>query len=316
MFKMYHTNMETNITEETKEFNRGNWINMVSPSDEEIKTVCENINIQEDFIRYALDAEEKARIDVEDDDNTILFIIDTPVIEIESGAKVYSTAPIGIIFVRDDYIITVSLNKNPILEDMVKKKLKGIITYKKSRMLLQLFYSNSELFLDLLKKINKETEIAENVLKNSMKNKELLKLLSLEKGLVYFTTSLKSNEVVMERTMRGNLIKLYDEDEDILEDAIIENKQAIEMAKIYRDILTGTMDAYASIISNNLNGVMKYLTSITIILAIPTMIASYWGMNVPVPLQNNPFGFIAIVVASILIGVIASLWLKKKGMLD
>ena len=316
MFKMYHTNMETNITEETKEFNRGNWINMISPSDEEIKTVCENINIQEDFIRYALDAEEKARIDVEDDDNTILFIIDTPVIEIESGAKVYSTAPIGIIFVRDDYIITVSLNKNPILEDMVKKKLKGIITYKKSRMLLQLFYSNSVLFLDLLKKINKETEIAENVLKNSMKNKELLKLLSLEKGLVYFTTSLKSNEVVMERTMRGNLIKLYDEDEDILEDAIIENKQAIEMAKIYRDILTGTMDAYASIISNNLNGVMKYLTSITIILAIPTMIASYWGMNVPVPLQNNPFGFIAIVVASILIGVIASLWLKKKGMLD
>ena len=116
--------------------------------------------------------------------------------------------------------------------------------------------------------------------------------------------------------MRGNLIKLYDEDEDILEDAIIENKQAIEMARIYRDILTGTMDAYASIISNNLNGVMKYLTTITIILAIPTMIASYWGMNVPVPLQENPFGFVLIVVFSILIGVIASLWLKKKGMLD
>ena len=172
------------------------------------------------------------------------------------------------------------------------------------------------MFLYLLKKLNKETEIAENVLKNSMKNKELLKLLSLEKGLVYFTTSLKSNEVVMEKTMRGNLIKLYDEDEDILEDAIIENKQAIEMANIYRDILTGTMDAYASIISNNLNGVMKYLTSITIILAIPTMIASYWGMNVPVPLQENPFGFIAIVCGSILIGVIATLWLKRKGMLD
>lgn len=316
MFKMYNTNMETNITEETKEFIRGNWINVVSPSDEEIKTICENINIQEDFIRYALDPEEKARIDVEDDDNTILFIIDTPIMEIESGAKVYSTAPIGVIFVRDDYIITVSLNKNPILEDLEKKKIKNIITYKKSRMLLQLFYSNAEMFLTLLKKLNKETEIAENVLKNSMKNKALLKLLSLEKGLVYFTTSLKSNEVVMEKTMRGNLIKLYDEDEDILEDAIIENKQAIEMAKIYRDILTGTMDVYASIISNNLNGVMKYLTSITIILAIPTMIASYWGMNVPVPLQENPFGFILIVIFSILIGVIASVWLKKKGMLD
>ena len=316
MFKMYCTNMETNITEETKEFTKGNWINMVSPSEEEIKEICENIHIQEDFIRYALDPEEKARIDVEDDDNTILFIIDTPIMEIESGAKVYSTTPIGVIFVRDDYIITVSLNKNPILEDLAKKKIKSIITYKKSRMLLQLFYSNSEMFLSLLRKLNKETEIAESVLKNSMKNKELLKLLSLEKGLVYFTTSLKANEVVMEKTMRGNLIKLYDEDEDILEDAIIENKQAIEMAKIYRDILTGTMDAYASIISNNLNGVMKYLTSITIILAIPTMIASYWGMNVPVPLQDNPLGFTLIVILSILIGVLASLWLKRKGMLD
>ena len=316
MFKMYNTSIETNITKETNQFIRGNWINMVSPSEEEIKTVCENVNIQEDFIRYALDPEEKARIDIEEDDNTILFIIDTPIMEIESGAKVYSTMPIGVIFVRDDYIITVSLRKNSIMEDLEKKKVKNIITYKKSRMLLQIFYSNSEMFLNLLKKLNKETEIAENVLKNSMKNKELLKLLSLEKGLVYFTTSLKSNEVVMERTMRGNLIKLYEEDEDILDDAIIENKQAIEMAKIYRDILTGTMDAYASIISNNLNGVMKYLTSITIILAIPTMIASYWGMNVAVPMQNNPFGFIIIVASSLLIGIIATLWLKKKGMLD
>ena len=316
MFKMYNTNIETNITEETDKFIRGNWINMVSPSDEEIKNICKNVNIKEDFIRYALDPEEKARIDIEDDDNTILFIIDTPIMEIEYGAKVYSTTPIGIIFVRDDYIITVSLNKNPILEDLMKKKLKTIITYKKSRMLLQIFYSNAEMFLNLLKKLNKETEIAESVLKSSMKNKELLKLLNLEKGLVYFTTSLKSNEVVMEKTMRGNLIKLYDEDEDILEDAIIENKQAIEMANIYRDILTGTMDAYASIISNNLNGVMKYLTSITIILAIPTMIASYWGMNVTVPMQGNPFGFLLIVVSSLLIGIIATLWLKKKGMLD
>ena len=316
MFKMYNTDLETNITTETTEYARGNWINMVSPSDDEIKEICENIDIQEDFIRYALDPEEKARIDVEDDDNTILFIIDTPIMEIESGAKVYSTIPIGVIFVRDDYIITVSINKNPIIENLLKNKMKTIITYKKSRMLLQLFYSNSEMFLNLLKKINKETEIAENVLKNSMKNKELLKLLSLEKGLVYFTTSLKSNEVVMEKTMRGNLIKLYEEDEDILEDSIIENKQAIEMARIYREILTGTMDAYASIISNNLNGVMKYLTSITIILAIPTMIASYWGMNVGVPMQNNPFGFVMIVLFSLLIGIIASIWLKKKGMLD
>ena len=115
--------------------------------------------------------------------------------------------------------------------------------------------------------------------------------------------------------MRGKIIKLYEEDEDILEDAIIENKQAIEMANIYRDILNGTMDAYASIISNNLNRVMKSLTSITIILAIPTMVASYWGMNVAVPMQNNPWGFAIILIFSILIAGIATIWLNKKNML-
>lgn len=315
MLKMYHTDIETNKTEETNEYLKGNWINMVSPTEEEIKEVCTNLEIKENFIRYALDYEEKARIDIEDEDNTILFIVDIPIMEKENGTRIYSTMPIGIIFVRDDYFITVSLTKNDIIDNFEKNKLKNVITYKKSRFLLQIFYANAERFLTLLKRLNKETEVAESVLKNSMKNKELLKLLSLEKGLVYFTTSLKSNEVVMEKTMRGNLIKLYEEDEDILEDAIIENKQAIEMSQIYNNILTGTMDAYASIISNNLNGVMQFLTSITIILAIPTMISSYWGMNVPVPLQENPFGFIIMVCISILVGIVATLWLKRKGML-
>lgn len=314
MLKMYNTNIETNKTTETKEFIKGNWINMVSPTEEEIKQVCKNVGIAEDFIRYALDYEEKARIDVEEDDGTILFIIDIPIMEKESGNKIYSTMPIGVIFVRDDYFITVSLTKNHIIDELEKNK--NVITYKKSRLLLQIFYANAERFLTLLKRLNKETEVAESVLKNSMKNKELLKLLNLKKGLVYFTTSLKSNEVVMEKTLRGNLIKLYEEDEDILDDAIIENKQAIEMSKIYSDILTGTLDAYASIISNNLNGVMQFLTSITIILAIPTMISSYWGMNVPVPLQDNPYGFIIMVLFSLLVGIIASLWLKRKGMLE
>lgn len=313
MLKMYNTDMKTNKTKETDEFLKGNWINMVAPTEEEIKKVCKNVNIEEDFIRYALDYEEKARIDYEEDDNTILFIIDVPVIEVESGNKVYSTMPIGVIFVRDDYFITVSLTDNYIIQELEKKK--NMITYKKSRLLLQIFYSNSERFLSLLKRLNKETEVAEGVLKNSMKNKELLKLLSLKKSLVYFTTSLKSNEVVMEKTLRGNLIKLYEEDEDILDDAIIENKQAIEMSKIYSDILTETLDAYASIISNNLNGAMQFLTAITIILAIPTMISSYWGMNVPVPLQDNPFGFVVIVLFSLIIGLIAIIWLRRKQML-
>ena len=314
MVKMYNTGIESNITECTTEYKKGNWINMVSPTEEEIAEVCKNVNIEENFIRYALDNEEKARIDIEDEDNTVLFIIDVPVRERERDSIIYSTMPIGIIFVRDDYFITVSLNKNKIIENL-ENKLKNIITYKKSRLLLQIFYSNAEMYLNLLKKINKETEIAEYILKNSMKNKELLKLLSLEKSLVYFTTSLKSNEVVMEKTMRGKIVKLYEEDEDLLEDSIIENKQAIEMSKIYSDILTGTMDAYASIISNNLNGVMKFLTSITIILAIPTMLASYWGMNVKVPLENNPYAFYIILLISVIIAIIVTLWLNKKNML-
>lgn len=319
MIKMYNTDMETNITEEVTEFEKGNWINMIAPTEEEIEIVCKKLKIKEDFIRYSLDYEEKARIDTEDDDNTTLFIIDVPIIEKESNEQVYSTMPLGMIVVRDDYFITVSLKQNKVISELEKNKTKNnIITYKKSRMILQIFYKNAELYLKNLKRINKETEIAESVLKTSLKNKELLKMLALEKSLVYFTTSLKSNEVVMEKTLRGKTIKLYEEDEDILEDAIIENKQAMEMSKIYSDILNGTMDAYASIISNNLNGVMKFLTSITIILAIPTMIASYWGMNVDVPMEfsHSPWAFYGVVLFSIILGVIAMIWLKKKDMLD
>ena len=315
MLEMYNTDINTGITSKTKEYQKGNWINMITPTEQEIKEVCQNVNMQEDFIRYSLDSEEKARIDVEEDDNTMLFIIDIPIREKEGDALIYTTMPIGIIFVRDDYIITVSIRKNDIIQGLSSNNMKNIVTYKKSRFLLQILYANSSSYLDLLKKINKETEIAENVLKNSMKNKELLKLLNSEKSLVYFTTSLKSNELVMEKIMRGKIIKLYEEDEDILEDAIIENKQAIEMANIYRDILNGTMDAYASIISNNLNGVMKFLTSITIILAIPTMVASYWGMNVPVPMQNNIWGFAIIIIFSVFIAAIATIWLNRKNML-
>ena len=315
MVEMYKTDLETNKTEQTIKYEKGNWINMVAPNDDEIIEVCNKLKISEDFIRYALDNEEKARIDIEEDDNTILFIVDIPTREKEGDSLIYTTMPIGVIFVRDDYLITVSIKENSIIQNMMKNNMKNIVTYKKSRFLLQLLYENSSMYLNLLKKINKETDIAESILKNSMKNRALLKLLNLEKSLVYFTTSLKSNEVVMEKTMRGKIIKLYEEDEDILEDAIIENKQAIEMAKIYSDILNGTMDAYASIISNNLNRVMKFLTSITIILSIPTMIASFWGMNVPVPMQNNPYGFIILIGFSVIISVIATVWLNKRDML-
>ncbi|MBR0350694.1 MAG: magnesium transporter CorA family protein, partial [Clostridia bacterium] len=258
-----------------------------------------------------------ARIDIEEDDNTIVFIVDVPIIEkTKDDNDMYTTMPLGMIVVRDDFFITVSLSKNIVIQTFEKLKMKNFETYKKSRFIFQILYTNATFFLRYLKQINKETEIAESTLKTSMKNKELLKLLSLEKGLVYFTTSLKSNELVMEKAMRGKIIKLYEDDEEILEDAIIENKQAIEMSKIYSDILNGTMDAYASIISNNLNGVMKFLTSITIVLAVPTMISSFWGMNVGLPLQNSPYGFIVMIIISIILTVLVTMWLKKKDMLD
>ena len=315
LLKIYNTDIETDKTEEIKEFKKGSWINLVNPSENEIKKVCENINIQEDFIRDALDYEEKARIDQEEDDNTTLFVVDVPIVEKSDDNDVYTTMPLGMIVVRDDFFVTISLKKNKIIDDFEKKKIKNFQTYKKTRFIFQILYLNSSYYLDYLKKINKETEIAEYILKNSMKNKELLKLLSLEKGLVYFTTSLKSNELVMEKTMRGKIVKLYEEDEEILEDAIIENRQAIEMAQIYRDILNGTMDAYASIISNNLNGVMKFLTSITIILAVPTMISSFWGMNVELPFQHNSIGFVIMIFIAVISTLLVTWWLNKKDML-
>ena len=317
MIKMYNTDVLTNITEETSEFKKGNWINMVAPTEDEIKEVCEKLKIQEDFIRYSLDYEEKARIDQEEDDNTLLFIIDVPIMDKENNENIHSTMPLGLIIVRDDYFLTVSLKETKIISELEKTKVKNnLITYKKSRMILQIFYKNAQMYLTELRQIDKEKEKTEIELNNSMKNKELLKMMNLEKSLVYITTSLKSNEVVMEKTLRGKIIKLYEEDEDILEDAIVENKQAIEMAKIYSDILSGTMDAYASIISNNLNIVMKVLTTITIILSIPTIIGGYWGMNVNVPLSNNPFGFYIIVVISILVTLVFYLLFKKRNMLN
>ncbi len=316
MIEIYNTNIQTNKLEILDKVQRGCWINLVSPSDDEIIYICKQLEISADYIKDSLDYEEKARIDTEEDDGTVLFVIDVPTIEKENESYTYSTMPLGVIIVRDDYIVTVSLRKSIVLEKFIKSKVKSFVTYMKSRFLFQIMLENASSYLTYLKRINKETEIAESTLKHSMKNRELLKMLSLEKSLVYFTTSIKSNEVVMEKTLRGKFIKLYEDDEDILEDAIIENKQAMEMGKIYSDILNGTMDAYASIISNNLNGVMKFLTSITIVLAIPTMVSSFWGMNVELPFQNNTNGFQIMIAISILLTLSVTIWLKKKDMLD
>lgn len=315
MVKMYNTDIDTNVTSETKIFQKGNWINMINPTKDEIDLICEAVSIEPDFIQYSLDAEEKARIDIEDD-GTILFIIDVPISEEENGSVVYTTMPVGLIFVRDEYLITVSIKETALItkmEQLVKKK--AIASYKKSQFLFQVFYENSSMYLNMLKIINKKQELLEKTLRKSLKNDDLMKMLNIEKSLVYFTTSLKSNEIVMEKTLRGKIIKLYEEDEDLLEDSIIENKQAIEVSKTYSDILNETMDVYASVISNNINDVMKFLTSITIILAVPTLVASIWGMNVPVPFQYNQIGFIILIAISVVITLLTMILFKKKDML-
>ena len=313
MMKIYKTD-EQGLFMETTKLEKGCWINLINPTLQEINTLCNSIGVLEEFLRYPLDQEERARIDAEDDQT--LIVIDLPVVEKDdNNLGGFSTIPLGMIVVRDDYFITVSTQDNPIIREFVDCKVKGFFTFKKTRFILQLLYQIATYYLTYLKYINRETDKAEHKLQKSMRNKELVKLLELEKSLVYFTTSLKSNEVVMEKLMRSKCIKMYEEDEDILEDAIVENRQAIEMGTIYRDILGGTMDAYASIISNNLNIVMKFLASVTIVLSIPTIVSGLWGMNVKgLPFATSPYGFWIVLGVVIAISFTAWLLLKKKDM--
>jgi magnesium transporter len=311
--KIYRTD-EQGLFMETTKLEKGCWINLINPTLQEINTLCNSIGVLEEFLRYPLDQEERARIDAEDDQT--LIVIDLPIVEKEeNNMGGFSTIPLGMIVVRDDYFITVSTQDNPIIREFVDCKVKGFFTFKKTRFILQILYKIATYYLTYLKYINRETDKAEHKLQKSMRNQELVKLLELEKSLVYFTTSLKSNEVVMEKLMRSKCIKMYEEDEDILEDAIVENRQAIEMGTIYRDILGGTMDAYASIISNNLNIVMKFLASVTIVLSIPTIVSGLWGMNVEgLPFATSPYGFWIVLVVVVAISFTAWLLLKKKDM--
>ena len=314
MMKIYRTVDEQGFFREQTKLEKGCWINLINPTAQEINTLCNSIGVREEFIRYPLDQEEKARIDVEDDQT--LIVIDLPTVEKNDGEiEGFTTIPIGMIVVRDDYFITVCTAESPILREFIDCRVKGFFTFKKTRFILQILYKTAVYYLNYLKFINRETDKAENRLQKSMRNQELIRLLELEKSLVYFTTSRKSNEIVMEKLMRSKFIKMYEEDEDILEDAIIENRQAIEMGTIYRDILSGTMDAYASVISNNLNIVMKFLASVTIVISIPTIVSSIWGMNVAgLPFANDAFGFIKVMGIAFLTSLIAWIWLKKRDM--
>ena len=303
---------ENNNFKEIDKIEPGAWVHLLDPTEEELVSVRDTLHIEDEFIRAALDEEETVRIEAEDDQTLVL--VDIPVVSAERNSFMYTTLPMGIIITADN-IVTVCLEETSILEDFWNKNVRGgFDTCKKTRFLLQILYKNAGKYLQYLRQIDKASTQVENALHKSMKNSELIQMLRLEKSLVYFSTSLKSNEIVLEKMLKSKVIQRYPDDLDLLEDVIIENKQAIEMGTIYRDILSGTMDAFASVISNNLNIVMKVLTSITIILSIPTLFASLWGMNVEgIPFAQNPLGFWCVVlVAGVCSGAaVWFLWKKK-----
>ncbi|MGI5891149.1 MAG: magnesium transporter CorA family protein [Bacillota bacterium] len=291
------------------QFPKGCWINLINPTEPEIQRVVNETGLDYDFLKYPLDDEEIPRIEVEEDQVMIIFNI--PIIE--DGEVIYDTIPLGIIL-NDDYIVTVCLEDADLLQEFTSGRIKGWATFKKTRFIFQLLHRKTTLFLKYLRDIHRRTSEIENTLRQSMKNKQLIHLLNLQKSLVYFSTALRANAKVMERLLRSKAIKMYEEDEDLLEDVIIENRQAIEMADVYSNISSSTMSAFASLISNNLNIVMRFLTAITIILAIPTMLSSFWGMNVPVPMTDNPIAFTIIVLVAAASCLIAVRLLIKKDL--
>ncbi len=292
----------------------GVWVNLVDPSEHEIREVNAVLKIDVDFIRAALDEEERSRIEPDDDNGSVLIVVDVPYVEFDRNSIMYATYPLGIIFTKL-CVLTVSLRSSVVIESFTNNAVKTFFTYKKSRFILQLLYRIAALYLQYLKQIDKQSNNIERELHKSMKNQEIVQLMELEKGLVYFSTSLKSNELVMEKLLRYNFIKKYPEDTELLEDTITENKQAIEMAKIYQDILSSTMDTFASIISNNLNIAMKFLASVTILMSIPTVIASMFGMNLMnIPFADNPIGFPIIIIISLGICTLTAYFMARKKM--
>lgn len=312
MIRIFKT--EDGIMHEKDELQPGSWIAMTNPTASEIIDIADMYQIDPDHIKAPLDEEERSRIEVEED--YTLILVDIPSIEERSGKDWFVTIPMGII-TTNEVLITVCLEETPVLTSFMDGRVRDFHTFMKTRFILQILYKNATQYLQYLRIIDKKSEVIERKLHQSQKNSELIELLELEKSLVYFTTSLRSNEVVLEKLLRTEKVKKYPEDTDLLEDVIIENKQAIEMANIYSGILSGTMDAFASVISNNLNIVMKFLATITIVMSIPTMVASFYGMNVNsrgMPFADSPYGFVIVMGFTLVLTLIVAWIFSKKDL--
>lgn len=313
MLKVYKTMQVEKKIKKIKRIVTDSWIELTSPTNDEIDKVVEKTNVDKDLILKMLDDEERPR--VEQSGNAILIVIDTPYLEHDESNN-YKTYPLGIIITDNNYVITITSKRLDLLNDFKKNKVKNFRTAKKTRFLIQILLKTANYYLRDLKKIYANIDKTEQILKKSTENKELITLLEIEKTLVYFITSLKANDTVLEKLSKGTMLPLYEGDLDLLEDATIENKQAIEMSTIYRDILSSITDTYANIVSNNLNYIMKFLAGATIVLSIPTMISSFLGMNVPLgSISNYDNAFILILLVSVVISIVVAIILKKKNML-
>ena len=290
-------------------FEENCWIHLLHPTEEELQRVIQELGVDSGLLRAALDEEESSRIDSED--GQTLIIIDLPYVE-QSDAVTYSTFPLGILMAKK-YIITVSLKESFIIEEFQEGLVRNVRTEQKTNFLFRLLLRVANRYLQYLKQIDKLYNHMERQLYRAQRNKELIQLLDLEKSLVYFNTSLKSNEMTLEKILRGRIITLYEEDQDLLEDVLIEVRQAIEMAQIYSSIISGMMDAFASVISNNLNVIMKILSSITILMAIPNIIFGFYGMNIVTGLPLDQFWWVPLVITGAAMAVVAMV-LKKKDL--
>ncbi len=284
----------------------GAWVNLVNPTPDEISHWSKELDVEEDVLRIALDDDEKPRIEIED--KYRIIVVRVPYIE----DNTVNVVPVAII-VANKFIITVALREVDVLSGIYKKTLKNFYTTKKTRFVMQILSRTNNHFQKVLNEIEKKIEHKEKTLLKSSRNEEIVQLLDVQKSLVYINTAVVSNDKVLERILNGKVLKLFDEDEDLLESIIIENKESIEMVNIYSNILANTMDAYASIISNNLNMVMKFLASVTIISAIPTIIASFWGMNVALPFATNAWAFPIILGITVMLSSVATMFFVKKG---
>ncbi len=290
-----------NGLETIEDYESGAWVHVVNPTPQEIEALVARFTIPPDFLTDPLDVDERAR--VEREEGNTLILLRTPRREADEADIPFTTLPVGIILTQG-LIITISLMEADVVHEILAGRVRNLSTGNRTRFVLTLFVRTSLLFLRYLKEINRMTGSIEKDLHKALKNIQLIRLLNMEKSLVFFITSLRSNALMLEKFNTSGCMRMDEDDRDIFEEVVIENKQAIEMANIYTSILSGTMDAYASIISNNLNVVIKLLTTVTIILMIPTLVASIYGMNVELPFQHNSFAFLIIVAISAILSAI------------